>query len=115
MRRTESVALLVPLLLVPAGVTADDDTQAICTEVVVPPDHVLVDSPALRGQPEDGECDAVVYLPPAFVDSLALGAVTRSLDLSTLVELADAADADWTFGQLVEEAMADEDEPPDEE
>jgi hypothetical protein len=104
-----SGALLVPLLLVPAGVGADDDTQTICTTVVVPPDHALFDSPALRGEPEDGECDAVVYLPPVLADSLALGRIERSQ------ELGEVTITDSTFGPLVAAAMADEDEPPEEE
>lgn len=115
MRRAVSVALLVPLLLVPAGVNADDDIQAICTKVVVPPDHALVDSAALRGEPEDGECDAVVYLPRAIMGSLELGPVMGSLELGTFVELAELAEADTTLGELVEEAIAGEDELPDDE
>ena len=109
MRRMVSVALLVPLLLVPAGASADDDTQTICTRVVVPPDHALFDSPALRGEPEDGVCDAVVYLPPVLADSPIVGRVERSQ------EPGEVTISDSTFGQLVEEAIAEEDEPPDEE
>jgi hypothetical protein len=109
MRRTVSVALLVPLLLVPASAVADDDTQTICTRVVVPPDHALFDSAALRGEPEDGECDAVVYLPPALAGSPALGMIARSREPRELTE------TDSTFVQLVEEAIAEEDEPLDEE
>ena len=109
------VALLVPALLVPAGVNADDDIQTICTKVVVPPDHVLVDSPALRGEPEDGECDAVVYLPPVVAGPLALGTVAGSLELGALVDLAELTEGDATLGQLVAEALAGEEEPPDDE
>ena len=109
MRRMVSVALLVPLLLVPAGASADDDTQTICTRVVVPADHALFDSTALRGEPEDGECDAVVYLPPVLADSRARGWVGRAQGRG------EVTIAVSTFGQLVEEAIAEEDEPPEDE
>ncbi len=93
MRRVTTLALVVALLL-PAGVAAQDDPQVVCTRLTVPPEHALADSPALVGEPEDGECDMVVYLPQVLSTQSAFG------------NLMDPAVFDTTLGRLVEEAIA---------
>jgi hypothetical protein len=64
--------VLLAMLLWPAGTAAQDGPTIVCTEFVTRDGSLLEGSPALRGQPPDGECDMIVYLPLVVADSTLL-------------------------------------------
>jgi hypothetical protein len=81
MQATLSVAVLLGLLLLPSGAVAQDEPTRVCTEVTVPPGSQLEGDVALLGQPADGECDVVVYLPLVLADNvMALAPSTSTPD-----------------------------------
>ena len=69
-------ALLVVTVAAPAGAQEDSDEPIhVCTEVSVPEGSPLESADGLRGEPPDGECDMVVYLPVALFDVVMLSAL----------------------------------------